>query len=776
MFFSDFVHLLWWWFVILIIGLTFLPLAQKIFSGFFDKGYIFSKTLGFAILSYIIFVLGVIHALPFSTLDSWIILILVFIFLRISWRSKEGKLVIHKNIFLLDKGRWKSAVFEEIIFFIALCIWAFIRGNNPDIHGLEKFMDYGFVNSILRSTYFPPRDIWFTPLPINYYYFGHLVTAVLTKLTVIPSNITFNLMIATLFAVSFTATFSIGGNLIYLNRKEVYTRLIVIGGLLSAFLVTLGGNLHIIYAFFSSYPNDSPVPPWQLTFQPLLFPNNYWYPNATRFIYHTIHEFPIYSWVVSDLHGHVLDIPFVLTTLAALLAIFHRRISIKQAIKINPNSSFWHRTLLLINNTFTNSFIKLTDLLLIGFSLAIMYMTNAWDGGIYLLLTILIFVHLQLNQELHRQKWLEKITGLQDIISPLVAIGALFFIFALPFSIFFDPSQLVHGIGIMCAPNFLTNIGHIGPFLFEPNHCQRSPWWQLLILYGFFAFFAISFLFLLIKNKSINNTPNKNEINNSTDKHQPGTDIFVLCLIILSVFLIAVPEFAYVKDIYPTYYRANTMFKLVFQAFIMLSLSSGYILYRFSQWFRFVVKTHHLKLSLILGVWLLTALVLCSLVALYPYLAINSYYNNLQTYHGLDGTKYLKNLYPTDYAAIQWLNRNIQGQPVILEAQGDSYTDYARVSSNTGLPTVLGWTVHEWLWRGSYNIPAPRITDVQTMYESTDISQVRQLLQKYHVRYIFVGDLERQKYPTMTESIFKQLGKVIYQDGNTRIYKLENGI
>jgi uncharacterized membrane protein len=161
-----------------------------------------------------------------------------------------------------------------------------------------------------------------------------------------------------------------------------------------------------------------------------------------------------------------------------------------------------------------------------------------------------------------------------------------------------------------------------------------------------------------------------------------------------------------------------------------------------------------------------------TLVSVYPYFAIKSYFGDLKTYSGLNGTNYLKVLYPNDFDAIQWINKNIKGQPVILEAQGDSYTDYARVSANTGLPTVLGWTVHEWLWRGSYDIPAPRIPEIEKMYQSSSLDETKTLLRKYNVSFVFVGDLERQKYIDINEEKFKSLGKSIFQKGDTKIFKI----
>jgi uncharacterized membrane protein len=168
----------------------------------------------------------------------------------------------------------------------------------------------------------------------------------------------------------------------------------------------------------------------------------------------------------------------------------------------------------------------------------------------------------------------------------------------------------------------------------------------------------------------------------------------------------------------------------------------------------------------------IVSFILLFLISIYPVFAINSYYNDLKGYQGLDGTTYLASLYPNDYQLINWLNAKIKGQPVILEASGDSYTDYARISANTGLPTVIGWSVHEWLWRGTYDIVAPRITDVQTLYTTTNLSVERELIKKYNISYVVVSELERQKYPSLNEQAFDKLGKVVFKSGETKLYKI----
>ena len=751
---SDIEAVLQWWVVLFLLGVIATPVTFRLFRPFFDKGYPFSKIIGLLLVGYSVFVVGTVRIAPF-TIPTIISVAIIVTLVSFAFYPQKWKL------WYIFKQQWLTFAIEELLFLVVLMSWAYVHSFAPDIHGLEKYMDFGFVNSLLRTQYFPPRDMWFTPYSINYYYFGHLLTAMLTKLSGLPAYITFNLMLSTIVASCFTLAFSIGANL-YFNiaqNMKITKVKIIASGLLTTCLVTLAGNLHVFYAFFTAYNPDNPVPFWKLAFKPLSFPNSYWYPNATRFIYHTIHEFPIYSWTVADLHGHVLDIPFVLLIIAFLLSLMLLQTDPETEAKIAKNKTF---------------IVQPFHLVFVGLLLAAMYMTNAWDGAIYWLLAALtmLYIHgrkislyksveeeplvIANNKKHQNRSWRIKswhISWARDYAISMLVITAGLLLFATPYNLFFDSAAYNHGIGVICAPDFLTKIGKIGPFLFEPDHCQRSYWWELLMLYGFFYFFAISFGIFLVRSK-----------------RHTVTDVFVTLMIILSTFLIIIPEFFYLKDIYPTYYRANTMFKLVFQAFIMLSLCSGYVIVRMAT----VMPTLRLIHKRILFFFFLISAVLVGLVMIYPYLAVPAYYGNFKNYQGLDGINYLKTLYPDDYVAINWLNKNIQGQPVILEAQGDSYTDYARISTNTGLPTVLGWTVHEWLWRGSYDVPAPRITDVQTMYNTTDVQTAKQLLSKYHVVYVYVGTLEYQKYPNLDAQKFNQLGHVVFQHGNTKIYKLNS--
>jgi uncharacterized membrane protein len=130
--------------------------------------------------------------------------------------------------------------------------------------------------------------------------------------------------------------------------------------------------------------------------------------------------------------------------------------------------------------------------------------------------------------------------------------------------------------------------------------------------------------------------------------------------------------------------------------------------------------------------------------------------------------------HPDDYAAIRWLQANAADGAVVLEAPGDRFAAYqyvGRVSALTGLPTLLGWGNHEHQWRGNYDEPARREPDIQMLYEGLDAQRTGELLDKYHITYVYVGHLERQRYSPRGLEKFGLLMDVAYNQGEVTIYQ-----
>ena len=675
----DLFYLFSWWFLVFVLGTTFLPLTFFFFKKFFDSGYIFAKILSFLLITWSVWLLGSLKILPFNQntvlgiVFFWLIVNLIINRLVKPQFQFKKIILANKRIFLI----------EELLFLLAFLIWAFVRSCQPDIQGLEKFMDYGFINSILKSQFFPPTDMWLAGQTINYYYFGHLVAAVLTKIANFDSSITYNLILATIFGLNIVAGFSIGANLIFFWLKEkkdlaANFKLVLIGGFLTTLLLNIGGNLHPFYWFLGH----------KFSFA------QYWYPDATRFIVekfgaadNTIHEFPIYSYVVADLHGHLLNLPFVLLFIGFLL------------------------------KTIKDKILKIADFLILSLILAVMYMSNAWDLPIYLLFTGLVVLYIY---------WIKNKPGKTFLKSFLtgLAILALSLIFSLPFHLDFKP---------IASSLSLVDF--------------HTPLWMLLVLWGL-PLLNTAFLISIVKN-------NKRKLKDS--------EAFLIISLFLAWFLILIPEIFYVKDIYiHSYQRANTMFKLTYQSFVIFSLTSGLLIIKVSRELKKKLKVIYL---LMLGFCLF-------FVFVYPYFTIHSQYS-WRNYQGLYGLNYLKDNYLDDYQAILWLKQNVSGQPVIVEAVGESYTDFARVSANTGLPTILGWRVHEWLWRGSFDQPGTKTEEVKTIYESDNLAQTKDLLNRYQVQFIFVGTLEKEQYQELNEEKIIGLGRVVFSSGQTKIYRID---
>ena len=154
----------------------------------------------------------------------------------------------------------------------------------------------------------------------------------------------------------------------------------------------------------------------------------------------------------------------------------------------------------------------------------------------------------------------------------------------------------------------------------------------------------------------------------------------------------------------------------------------------------------------------------------YPVLMVLNKTNNFSpAIWTLDGNEYISRYTPDDYLAMQWLRERDTG--IIAEAVGGSYTDFARISTRTGFPTVLGWPGHESQWRGGateMGIRARKLPDCMRL--TLGMKRVL-IVEKYQIRYIYLGNLERTQY-NVNQSKFDTLFDVIYSNASVTIYEV----
>jgi uncharacterized membrane protein len=206
----------------------------------------------------------------------------------------------------------------------------------------------------------------------------------------------------------------------------------------------------------------------------------------------------------------------------------------------------------------------------------------------------------------------------------------------------------------------------------------------------------------------------------------------------------------------------NTVFKLYLQAWILLSIAGPWCLLQ-------LLDPKWLKDSARRVAMVMTGSLLLASCA-YPVGVTATRLVHRMSPATLDGNEYLGREHPDEFAAIQWMRAHVTGLPVILEATGNPYSYYARFSSNTGLPTVLGWANHEGLWRGHEPQVGQRTQEVTRMYNAPTLDEVTPLLDRYQVQYVVVGELERKDYQAAGLEKFAKLA-VAFSSGGTTIYR-----
>jgi uncharacterized membrane protein len=227
--------------------------------------------------------------------------------------------------------------------------------------------------------------------------------------------------------------------------------------------------------------------------------------------------------------------------------------------------------------------------------------------------------------------------------------------------------------------------------------------------------------------------------------------------------------------------RMNTVFKFYLQAWTLFAISSAAALL----WLVPVVVKWNSRWS---TAWQTLLVVAIGCTALFPLLAGQAKIQDRMAEdapHTLDGMAYMPfssyadkgttfNL-DEDYRAIIWMQENIQGSPVIVEANTPEYRWGTRFTIYTGLPGVVGWNWHQRQQRGL--VPPEWVTDrvdaIGEFYNTRSEDQAVSFLREYQVRYIVVGQLERIFYPNGVAKFDQWNGKYwqeIYRDGQTAIY------
>ena len=712
----------WTWYLLaLVLGAVAMPLTVRLFRRFQDRGWMFSKVTAIAVSGFLTWFLVAVKIIKFTTMTC-IVVTLVCAAASLILYCREQK----AGFECIPFAHLDLVYAEELLFFAAFLLWTYFAGFHPAAYGTEKFMDYGFMEAMMRSKTLPATDLWYSQGKINYYYGGQYFAVFLTKLSGAKVELTYNLMRTFVAGLAFAMPFSLVHQMVTDRLGKTRSRwkkaLPSVTGILAGISVSIAGNMHYV-VYGQIIPFIQKLKGEEVS--------SYWFPDATRYIGFnpdvedkTIHEFPCYSFVLGDLHAHVVDIMFVLLLLGLLYAWMKKVRTTELSGESMSRRKFWKKQLLM------------PQLLATGALLGMFHWTNYWDFVIYFVVTCGAALFMNIIGQKGKIRWALGVTAAQAAEILILAT-----VIIMPFTLQFDTSNMVQGIAL------------------AQHHSLPH---QLLVLWGLPGILTILFVVSLLIEK-LRGAEQKSLYHLLTSIRLP--DLFAVLMGLCAIGLVLIPELVYVRDIYENgNARANTMFKLTYQAYIMFGMTMIYAIFRLLV----IGKNKILKVLAFIGLFFFVWT--CG----YFGNSVHSWFGEVwkpSQYKGLNATAFLETDFPEDVNGIRWLKENISDAPVVLEANGDSYSEYERVSAMTGLPTIMGWYVHEWLWRGNLSDLNAKIEEIQEIYTSTDETRVKELLEEYNVSYIFVGSCERNKYGAdMNNDLLKSLGEVVFQDSEYPTY------
>ena len=832
-------YILAWWLVASVVGWFTFPMVSKFASVLPDRGWSISRAAGLLLAGYIVWLLGSLGLLNLAQGGAFVaLLVLVGLgaYLYLSDSANHWQWLKQNRTQIL----WQEAVFA--LFFIFM---VYIRALNPDIAGTEKPMEFAFFNSILRSAQMPPADPWLSGYAISYYYFGYVIMAVVTKLTAVPSAYAFNLAIALTYALAAVGAFGLVNNLIALAKNQLGNAEKAGGAhgivqfftspfaLLAPVMLLVTGNLNgLLEVLFQRGWFNEAFWKWlkilPFTENPFVTGNSGWAPSryywwwaSSRVVrdidlsWHltgneVIDEFPFFSFLLGDLHPHVLNLPFVLLAISFALIIFLQA----KSLDSQRTSQFKGQWSVLNQFPLPFAWLMVGGVLLGGLSFL-----NTWDFPFYLFVVTAAYV-LGVSSE---RGWNADafLQGALAFIGWLV-VGVVLY---LPFYIGFRSQAS----GILPNPVYSTTLTHFFvmfgtslvplllflAWLLVKNRDQLHLKVGLLSGPAVWGTLALGCVFLSMVVARIRpdaaglvfsglsfsealpqlvlrrwagihgltlvvvpmlfavgalalpkaKTP---AISKAPAPASPNILPFVFILILTGALLVLGPDYVYLRDGFGT--RMNTIFKFYYQAWLLWAIAGA-----FAVWYLWEASQFNSLLRwggvVASGLVLLAGLV-------YPTFSLWDKTNqfkgttrvNEKNVATLNGLAFVQTYEPDEYAAVQWINQHVKGNAVIVEAVGGSYSGFARIAARTGLSNVLGWPGHEVQWRGGAEEMGNRNSDIDLLYQTGDWTTAQTVLDSYQIEYVIVGHREREQYDAGGFIKFAENMQLVFDTAGVQIY------
>ncbi|MFN8522033.1 MAG: DUF2298 domain-containing protein [Chloroflexota bacterium] len=720
-----------------------LPLLTRVFGAIPLLAACVGRSFALMVVGYLAWLLAMLGVLGYSSVSTAVLTGAIGL---VTWAA------LGREALVWLRAQRAALALGVAAFYVPFVLGVVVRAYNADVIGQEKFMDMALFNALLTAQSLPAEDPWLAGFGMPYYYLGYLVLGIPSKLAGTTPAVGYNLALTWVFAAGFAGACGVASSLVDgAGRGHARARALTTGAL-GGTLVMIAGNLEAVFELVAARGLGStafwqavaikglPAPP-----SPDLLPSDgSWWWRASRVIANIqpdgITEFPYFSFILGDLHPHFTALPLLMTVLAVARVGLERRFALGAI-----------------------------DRLSVAGLLGMVVGYNTWD----LPLTWGIFTLAELSHTALVSTDIRSfIRNLRGLGMTLVAAPLMM----LPYFVGYESQSL--SLGLVREPTpFVSYL-----ILFGPSTALAVIWrvWQrtsqpasgrwrqtltpetvivaataLGLVWRGYPTLALLIVVLALTIRLAWRIATSGEEDNAADK-AIGPRAATAALMVVAFGILAGVELIYLHDSFGS--RMNTVFKFHYNAWALLGIASAAAVGGLAG-----IDSSGRRLQM-LGAPVVALLLVGGLV--YPVGATWTKSGGFQGRPTLDGARFLREQNPGDYAAIEWLRRNTEGRPVVVEAAGNDYEEFARVSTFSGLPTVIGWIGHELQWRGTRHDYPRRQRDVDEMYRAAALPDLLDRARPYNARYMFFGSLERARYgPSVERTLTRFLPIAFIRDG-----------